>query len=152
MAIMSSDYCVSYKNGKINATFKAKLSFLDENFPNETAQNQKKEIRKRIDYDLRNNYDVTDYSGKKDIATYLIDNGAEPPPQHNLKTAYFWKNGIRIYINSSNRNMSLSISANGNKRMLDEEIINLKELNHFILTGEYNYKLFWQNTNFNKNK
>ena len=58
--------------------------------------------------------------------------------------------GVKIYLNPSWGKLSLEIIAKGMGKVPEEKIINLKELNHFLKTGEYKYKLDWPGTKFNE--
>jgi len=149
MAIVKTKYSITSDKGKTKTYFMAKLDFF-----NDTAPKDRKEIRDRISYNKKQDYDYRYYSGKKDIATYLVDNG-NTFVEHSLsgERNYFQGiNSVKYNISPSKRNLSIKITAKADKEIPKEEIIDLKELDKFLDKGEYNYKLFWQNAGFNKKK
>lgn len=135
MAIKKIKHVIKVDEGEAKTTFKAELSFKDEITPN-----QRKEIRKRLacgnferywrntaemnleKYLYKKHFKYSKEQGIMEEITYLAHRGG-------LSQKYKFK--------PQKRNLGLNISAKIEGEAKLEDMINLEELNTFILTGKY---------------
>jgi hypothetical protein len=145
--------CTIHENKKgTSALFKVRMNFKDEVSPNNVEK-----VKERLSYNKEDPIDYFYYSKKSNIATYLIDNGWKQSYERvnlNWGSIYdrFNKDGVQMKLNVSKRKLRLEIIAKSKRKIKNEEIINVDELNNFILTGEYDYKNPWPNASFGEYK
>jgi hypothetical protein len=124
-------------------------------FKDEVSPNNREEVKERLNYDKEDPIDYFYYSGKSNIATYLVDNEWKQIfRKQNFKerTIYdlFKKEYVEMRLDISKRKLTLEVIAKSKRKIKNEGIINLDELNNFILIGEYAYKHSWPNALFGK--
>lgn len=147
MTILKSEYKREFDGRRKTTNFYAKLSF-----KNQTQPLEKEKIRKRLSYDKKDPYEEQYYDGESNFITYFVDKGFswENKPLGGGSPYLYSPKGFRLNFKTSKKKLSLDVIAKGSGKIEEEEIVNLKELNEFLLTGEYDYEKDWGNSFFRK--